>query len=131
MSKQILPSRMNLALFKQKKIGAKKGYDLLKKKSDALKKAFRDIMIKILEIKKRIGKDYNQCLLTLAKANFEPTLSKANEDHKLVTELSIGYEGMRQKVDTLLYESTKFQKKTVTMNEFHLRAAELVSLIGV
>lgn len=70
MSKQILPSRMNLALFKQKKIGAKKGYDLLKKKSDALKKAFRDIMIKILETKKRMGKDYNEALLSLAEANF-------------------------------------------------------------
>ena len=70
MSKQILPSRMNLALFKQKKVGAKKGYDLLKKKSDALKKAFRDIMVKILETKKRMGKDYNESLLALAEANF-------------------------------------------------------------
>ena len=70
MSKQILPSRMNLALFKQKKIGAKKGYDLLKKKSDALKKAFRDIMIKILETKKRMGRDYNESLVALAEANF-------------------------------------------------------------
>lgn len=70
MSKAILPSRMNLALFKQKRIGAKKGYDLLKKKSDALKKAMRDIMIKILETKKRMGKDYNESLLALAEANF-------------------------------------------------------------
>jgi V-type H+-transporting ATPase subunit D len=61
---------MNLALFKQKKIGAKKGYDLLKKKSDALKKAFREIMMKILETKKSMGKDYNESLLALAEANF-------------------------------------------------------------
>ena len=61
---------MNLALFKQKKIGAKKGYDLLKKKSDALKKAFREIMTKILETKKRMGKDYSESLLALAEANF-------------------------------------------------------------
>jgi V-type H+-transporting ATPase subunit D len=61
---------MNLALFKQKKVGAKKGYDLLKKKSDALKKAFREIMMKILETKKRMGKDYNESLLALAEANF-------------------------------------------------------------
>ena len=59
-----------MALFKQKKVGAKKGYDLLKKKSDALKKAFRDIMVKILETKKRMGKDYNESLLALAEANF-------------------------------------------------------------
>ena len=37
MSKAVLPSRMNLAIFKLKKVGAKKGFDLLKSKSDALK----------------------------------------------------------------------------------------------
>lgn len=70
MSKQILPSRMNLALFKQKKVGAKKGFDLLKKKADALKKSFREILAKILETKKRMGKEYNAALISLAEANF-------------------------------------------------------------
>ena len=51
MSKQILPSRMNLQLFKQKQVGAKKGFDLLKKKADALKKAFRGILVKIVDTK--------------------------------------------------------------------------------
>ena len=70
MSKQILPSRMNLQLFKGKVVGAKKGFDLLKKKSDALKKAFRDILVKILEKKKRMGKNFNEALFSLAEANF-------------------------------------------------------------
>ena len=70
MSKQILPSRMNLAVFKQKKIGAKKGFDLLKKKADALKKSFREILVKILETKKRMGKEFNLALIGLAEANF-------------------------------------------------------------
>jgi V-type H+-transporting ATPase subunit D len=70
MSKAILPSRMNLALFKQKKVGAKKGFDLLKKKSDALKKSFREILAKILETKKRMGKEFNLALIGLAEANF-------------------------------------------------------------
>ncbi len=61
---------MNLTLFKQKKIGAKKGYDLLKKKSDALKKAFNTIMEKILTTKKRMGKDFSESILALAEANF-------------------------------------------------------------
>ena len=43
-------------MFKQKVVGAKKGYDLLKKKADALKKAFRDILIKIVDTKKSMGK---------------------------------------------------------------------------
>lgn len=70
MSKQILPSRMNLAVFKQKKVGAKKGFDLLKKKADALKKSFREILVKILETKKRMGKEFNESLVALAEANF-------------------------------------------------------------
>lgn len=41
MSETITPSRMNLALYKQKIIGAKKGHELLKKKCDALKAKFR------------------------------------------------------------------------------------------
>lgn len=66
----ILPSRMNLQLFKGKKVGAKKGFDLLKKKSDALKKAFRDILIRILDTKKKMGKEFNEALFALAEANF-------------------------------------------------------------
>ena len=43
MSAQVPPTRMNLTLYKQKAVAAKKGFDLLKKKSDALKVRFRDI----------------------------------------------------------------------------------------
>jgi V-type H+-transporting ATPase subunit D len=50
-----------LQQFKGKTIGAKKGFDLLKKKSDALKKAFNDIMKKIVATKKRMGKDFKEC----------------------------------------------------------------------
>jgi V-type H+-transporting ATPase subunit D len=56
--------------FKQRMVGAKKGYDLLKKKSDALKKAFNDIMKVIVITKKRMGKDFHQCQLEMAQANF-------------------------------------------------------------
>lgn len=51
-------------------VGAKKGYDLLKKKSDALKKAFNQIMLKIVDTKKRMGRDFKECLLEMAQANF-------------------------------------------------------------
>jgi V-type H+-transporting ATPase subunit D len=59
-----------LQLFKGKAVGAKKGFDLLKKKSDALKKAFRVILIKIVDTKKRMGKEFNESLMALAEANF-------------------------------------------------------------
>lgn len=55
---------------KGKKVGAQKGYDLLKKKADALKKEFNEISKKIVSTKKLMGKDYNQCLLDMAQANF-------------------------------------------------------------
>mmetsp|Transcript_26618 Transcript_26618/g.25683 ORF Transcript_26618/g.25683 Transcript_26618/m.25683 type:complete len:111 (+) Transcript_26618:20-352(+) len=61
---------MNLQLFKGKVVGAKKGYDLLKKKSDALKKAFRGILTQILDTKKKMGKEFNEALFSLAEANF-------------------------------------------------------------
>ena len=66
----VLPSRMNLANFKIRKVGAKKGYDLLKKKADALKKAFRGILNNIVETKKRMGREFNESLMSLAEANF-------------------------------------------------------------
>jgi V-type H+-transporting ATPase subunit D len=59
-----------LQLFKGKAVGAKKGFDLLKKKSDALKKAFRVILVKIVDTKKRMGKEFNESLMALAEANF-------------------------------------------------------------
>ena len=42
----------------------------MKKKSDALKKAFRDILIRILDTKKKMGKEFNEALFSLAEANF-------------------------------------------------------------
>lgn len=51
-------------------VGAKKGFELLKKKSDALKKAFRNILVQIVETKKNMGKEFNEALFSLAEANF-------------------------------------------------------------
>jgi len=42
----------------------------LKKKSDALKKAFNEIMKKVVMTKKRMGKDFKECQLEMAQANF-------------------------------------------------------------
>lgn len=41
---------MNLTVFKQKGVGAKKGYELLKKKSDALKARFRALLKEIKNV---------------------------------------------------------------------------------
>jgi uncharacterized membrane protein len=59
-----------LQLFKTKAVGAKKGFELLKKKSDALKKAFRAILQKIIEAKVRMGSDFKEATIGLAGATF-------------------------------------------------------------
>lgn len=66
----MLPSRMTLQVYKIKAVGAKKGYELLKKKSDALKKAFRAILQKIVESKVRMGSDFKEATMALASAYF-------------------------------------------------------------
>ena len=43
---------------------------MLKKKADALKKAFNDVCKAIVATKKRMGKEYNECLLDMAQATF-------------------------------------------------------------
>ena len=72
---------MVLQTYKQKKVGAKKGYDLLKKKSDALKGAFRRLLEKLVNNKARMGEDFKGALLSYAEATFA-----AGDFSKSVTE---------------------------------------------
>lgn len=59
-----------MQIYKIKAVGAKKGFELLKKKSDALKKAFRGILAKIVDAKVRMGQEYKDALLGIAGATF-------------------------------------------------------------
>ena len=55
---------------------------MLKKKADALKKAFRAILSKIVDCKVRMGVDYKEALLGLAGATFAAgDFSRAVVDH--------------------------------------------------
>eukprot|EP00656_Telonema_subtile_P003894 TRINITY_DN1175_c0_g1_i1.p1 TRINITY_DN1175_c0_g1~~TRINITY_DN1175_c0_g1_i1.p1 ORF type:complete len:264 (-),score=77.95 TRINITY_DN1175_c0_g1_i1:197-988(-) len=55
MSKQVAPNRMVLQSLKAKRVGAKKGHGLLKKKADALKMKLRRMMSVIIEHKEAMG----------------------------------------------------------------------------
>jgi V-type H+-transporting ATPase subunit D len=46
-----------LQLFKQKIAAAKKGHELLKRKADALKKKFKEVMKELLDSKKKMGEE--------------------------------------------------------------------------
>eukprot|EP00742_Colponemidia_sp_Colp-10_P000487 GILJ01000531.1.p1 GENE.GILJ01000531.1~~GILJ01000531.1.p1 ORF type:complete len:249 (+),score=67.25 GILJ01000531.1:81-827(+) len=70
MSQQVLPSRMTLAIMKQKRVGAKKGFELLKKKSDALTAKFRAMLKEIYNTKKSMGREFEDANFALAQANW-------------------------------------------------------------
>ena len=70
MSEQVPPTRMALTLYKTKIVGAKKGYELLKKKSDALKVRFRDIMKRIAETKSHISEQGSNAFFSLTQAQY-------------------------------------------------------------
>jgi V-type H+-transporting ATPase subunit D len=64
------PTRMNLQTFKIKALAAKKGYDLLKKKSDALKVRFRDISRNIYNTKVGMADLSSSAFFSLTEAEY-------------------------------------------------------------
>ncbi|KAL8269299.1 hypothetical protein Esti_006765 [Eimeria stiedai] len=67
---QVAPSRMTLQIVKQKKKGAAQGYQLLKKKSDALSSRFRGMLKEIVKTKLSIGENINEAHFSMAKATW-------------------------------------------------------------
>jgi len=70
MSQQIPPTRMNLTAYKQKQVAAKRGFDLLKKKADALKVRFRDICKAIYETKLGMADASAEAFFSLTEAEY-------------------------------------------------------------
>ena len=57
----------------------------------------------------------------------QPMLDKADVDHGITSRLDNEFESIRQRLETLTFETTKTLKKAVTQNEFQLRVSEIVS----
>jgi len=70
MAQNVPATRMNLGLYKTKLSGAKKGYDLLKKKSDALKVRFREICKQIYQTKMNMASDSSDSFFSLTQAEY-------------------------------------------------------------
>ena len=64
------PTRMNLGVFKGKNVAAKKGYDLLKSKADALKVRFRDICKVIYDTKVGMADQSGEAFFSLTQAEY-------------------------------------------------------------
>lgn len=61
---------MALAMYKTKRTGAKKGYDLLKKKADALKARFRDMAKEIYKTKGSMSEACSTAFFSLTAAQY-------------------------------------------------------------
>ncbi|EER03851.1 vacuolar H-ATpase subunit D, putative [Perkinsus marinus ATCC 50983] len=71
MSQQMPPAnRMTLQTFKAKGVGARKGHSLLKKKRDALKSRFSQMLKEIVDTKKAVGESMADCSFSIAKARW-------------------------------------------------------------
>eukprot|EP00695_Tsukubamonas_globosa_P002154 TRINITY_DN325_c0_g1_i14.p1 TRINITY_DN325_c0_g1~~TRINITY_DN325_c0_g1_i14.p1 ORF type:complete len:297 (+),score=133.73 TRINITY_DN325_c0_g1_i14:91-891(+) len=77
----VLPSRMTLAAMKIRLVGAKKGFSLLKKKSDALTVRFRGILKQIRDTKESMGKEMKDAAFRLTETKYA-----AGEISYMVTE---------------------------------------------
>jgi V-type H+-transporting ATPase subunit D len=65
-----LPSRMALTGMKAKRVGAKKGHQLLKRKSDALMVRFRRMLATIIETKDDMGAEMSKAFFSLTEAQY-------------------------------------------------------------
>jgi V-type H+-transporting ATPase subunit D len=57
-------------VLKLKLVGARKGWDLLKKKLDGLKKRHREVMLEILQQKKNMGMEFSDAMFGLMEAKW-------------------------------------------------------------
>lgn len=70
MSTRPAANRMMLQQFKARSIGATKGHSLLKKKRDALKARFQQMLKDIVACKRAVGESINAAAFSLAKASW-------------------------------------------------------------
>jgi len=66
----VLPTRMALTSLKGKRVGAKKGYELLKRKSDALMMRFRSMLQIIKDTKDEMGGEMAKAFFSLTEAQY-------------------------------------------------------------
>ncbi|SCU88885.1 LANO_0D03356g1_1 [Lachancea nothofagi CBS 11611] len=67
---QVFPTRMTLGLMKSKLKGATQGHSLLKRKSEALTKRFRDITKRIDDAKQKMGRVMQTAAFSLAEVSY-------------------------------------------------------------
>ena len=86
------------------------------KNENAAAEAFEKI-----DVKRNLGLDYYQFethVRTFVLELVQPMLEKAEGDHSITSRLDNEFESIRQRLETLTFETTKTLKKAVSQNEF-------------
>ena len=90
---QVTASEMTKIQYSNKVKAATKGWDLLKKKCDSLKKKQQEIMTRLVELKRKIKDLFQQAFLAMAEAewsagNFHGALQAQVRDASFVLDVS-------------------------------------------
>jgi len=90
----VFPSRMVLQSIRERSVAAKKGYDLLKRKSDAIKLNLNTKLKEILIVKRRVGEllreaSYEHAQAEFSSGKFNDQVIEATKDASFKLKLSI------------------------------------------
>eukprot|EP00243_Klebsormidium_subtile_P008031 TRINITY_DN3684_c0_g1_i1.p1 TRINITY_DN3684_c0_g1~~TRINITY_DN3684_c0_g1_i1.p1 ORF type:complete len:257 (-),score=62.30 TRINITY_DN3684_c0_g1_i1:215-985(-) len=106
----VVPTVTVLAVIKARLIGATKGHQLLKKKSDALTMQFRQILKRIVETKEMMGETMKQAAFALTEAKYA---AGDNIKHTVFENVSSATIKVRSKQDNVAgVKLPKFQHYT-------------------
>ncbi|OQR91814.1 H - or Na -translocating F-type, V-type and A-type ATPase (F-ATPase) Superfamily [Achlya hypogyna] len=94
---QVPPTRMNLTVYKAKRVAAKKGYDLLKKKADALKMRFQAMLREIQKTKMAMSQDAADAFFSLTQAQY----AAGDFRHKVVESVTTAEFRLENRIDNV------------------------------
>ncbi|KAH9067441.1 hypothetical protein Ae201684P_021598 [Aphanomyces euteiches] len=97
MSNKPPPTRMNLTTFKAKRVAAKKGYDLLKKKADALKMRFQAMLREIQKTKLAMSQEASDAFFSLSQAQY----AAGDFRHKVIESVTTAEIRLENRIDNV------------------------------
>lgn len=96
-SVQVPPTRMALTLYKSKRVGAKKGFELLKKKADALKMRFQLMLRDIQRTKMAMSTQASEAFFSLTQAQY----AAGDFRHKVIESVSTAELRVENRIDNV------------------------------
>ncbi|OQS02650.1 H - or Na -translocating F-type, V-type and A-type ATPase (F-ATPase) Superfamily [Thraustotheca clavata] len=94
---QVPPTRMNLTVYKAKRVAAKKGFDLLKKKADALKMRFQNMLREIQKTKLAMSQEAADAFFSLSQAQY----AAGDFRHKVIESVTSAEFRLENRIDNV------------------------------